>query len=87
MVTPFVGSSGLEMKVHRTADGDKATFTRLLRGLSPLGDALGCTTYDDSVARLVFERRGDAERAPGEARFGFRRQTNSAATSEAMHRA
>ena len=42
------------MKVRRTVGDEKTTFTTLLRGLSPLGDALGCTTYDDSGARLVF---------------------------------
>jgi hypothetical protein len=31
---------------------DKTTFTTPLRGLSPLGDAPGSTTYDDSGARL-----------------------------------
>jgi hypothetical protein len=55
--TSLVGSSGLEMKVRRTVGDDKTTFTTLLRGLSPLGDALGCTTYDDSGPRPT-ERRG-----------------------------
>ena len=78
MVTSCVGVTAAQMKVLRTFGGDKTSFTRLLRCLSPLGDAPGCTTYDDSGARLVFERRGDAERAPGEAWFGFRRGHNVA---------
>ena len=47
MVTLCVGLSATEMKVLRTLGGDKSTFTRLLRPLSPLGDAFGRTTYDD----------------------------------------
>jgi hypothetical protein len=78
MVVSSVGVSAAEMKVPRTFRDDVSTFTRLLRCLSHLGDALGRMTYEDSGARLVFERRGGAERAPGEARFGFRRGHNVA---------
>ena len=51
MIVCCVGLSAAEMKGLRTFRDDLSTFTRLLRGLSPLGDALGYTTYDDSGPR------------------------------------
>jgi hypothetical protein len=77
MIVSCVGLSAAEMKGLRTFRDDLSTFTRLLRGLGPLGDAFGRMTYEDSGARLVLERRGGAERAPGEARFGNGRGTTS----------
>jgi hypothetical protein len=40
------------MKFRRTFGADMTTFTTPLRELSHSGDAPGCTTYDDSGARL-----------------------------------
>jgi hypothetical protein len=54
MVSLVSGLSAAEMKALRTFRDDMSTFTRLLRGLSPLGDAFGRMTYEDSGARLVF---------------------------------
>jgi hypothetical protein len=54
MVVSCVGLSAAEMKVLRTFRDDMSTFTRLLRGLGPLGDAFSRMTYEDSGARLVF---------------------------------
>ena len=50
------------------------TFTTLLRGLSPLGDALERTTYDDSVARPKAKGGVTERRAKGRGRFWFRRR-------------
>jgi hypothetical protein len=50
-VVSYVGVRSHEMKVLRTFGDDKSTFTTLLRGLSPLGDAFGRMTYEDSGAR------------------------------------
>ena len=62
-ITPDFGVRGLWVKVLRTFGADMTAFTTLLRELSHSGDASGRMTYDDSGARLVFERRGGAERA------------------------
>ena len=70
MVTSCVGITAAQMKVLRTFGGDKTSFTRLLRCLSPLGDAPGCTTYDDSGARLVC-LKGEVTRSELRERHGL----------------